>query len=260
MDARPIAVIGAGVMGSGIAQALATAGFGTVCHDVASDQLKIAQDSVIHGRYGLERGVERGKITREVADGARDRLVFSDSLAEAVSSARMVIETVPEEIGLKVRLFRELDGLAPADAILASNTSGYPIAALAAATDRPGLVIGWHWASPPPVRPFCEIAVTELTDEETVRTTETIALACGKRPVVVRENPQVWGIVANRVIMAMIREAKKVVDEGLTTAEGVDRLMVDGWAWPVGPFGLLSGAAEGWGDKKDGSSRTSIRV
>lgn len=260
MQPRSATVVGAGVMGSGIAQSLATAGYRTVCHDISADQLNRAQASIQSGRYGLDRGVERGKISADQASAALASLSFTTDLEEAVHGAGYVIETVPEDIGLKIDLFRKLDRMAPAGTILSSNTSGYPIAALAAATDRPESVIGWHWASPPPVRPFCEIAVTNWTAEETVAVTRGMALDCGKNPVVVKENDQVWGLVANRIIMSMLREAKKIVDEGLTTPEGVDQLMVDGWAWPVGPFAMLDGAAQGWGDRKEGSSSTSIRV
>src|ERR1700682_3132294 len=165
-DAIRIGVLGAGVMGSGTAQVAATAGFPTVCYDVDDDALQRGHDHVTTGRYGLDRGVERSKLTREEADAALARLTFSDSFEEAAGTD-LVIEAVPERLALKVSVFRQLDAVATPGAILASNTSGFPIAALAAATDRPEAVIGWHWASPAPVMRFAEIVRTKVTAEAT---------------------------------------------------------------------------------------------
>ena len=121
---------------------------------------------------------------------------------------------MPERLDLKIRVFRELDRLAKPTAILASNTSGFPIAALAAATERPERVIGWHWASPPPVMKLAEIVATEQTSQSTIETVVEVARACGKNPVVVKDTAMAWGFVANRVYFAMLREAQRVVDEG----------------------------------------------
>jgi 3-hydroxyacyl-CoA dehydrogenase len=247
---RRVAVIGAGIMGAGIAQSLAQAGYPVFCQDIDDAQLKEAEELCQTGRYGFERGVERGKITREQADRAKELLRFTTDLGEAVESADVVIESVPEDLGLKVKVFRQVDESAPAGAVIASNTSGSPLVAMAAATNRPDKVIGWHWASPPPVRPFAEIAVTPLTSEETIATITEMATACGKNPVVVKENPRTWGFVANRIIVSMYREALRVVEEGLATQEQIDRLLVDGWAWPNGPFKGGQGASSGWGDNR----------
>ncbi len=242
---RRVGVLGAGVMGSGIAQVTATAGFETVCFDVDADALARGREHVTTGRYGLDRGAERGKLTREQADTALSRLTFSSSFDEAATTD-LVIEAVPERLGLKVRVFRDLAAAAAPTTILASNTSGFPIAALAAATDRPSLVIGWHWASPAPVMRFAEIVRTADTAEETVTTVCDVARAFGKAPVVVRDADTAWGFVANRVYFAMIREAQRVVDEGVATADQVDQLMMDCFRWPTGPFGMVRGATSGW--------------
>lgn len=244
-DATRVGVLGAGVMGSGIAQVTATAGFPTVCYDVDPEALRRGREHVTTGRYGLERGVERSKLTREQADAALARLTFSDSFEEA-AAADLIIEAVPERLALKVSVFRQLDGAAPAGAILASNTSGFPIAAMAAATDRPEAVIGWHWASPAPVMRFAEIVRTRLTADETVETVRRVATTCGKAPVVVRDVDTTWGFVANRVYAAMLVEAQRVVHEGVASAEEVDQLMMDCFRWPTGPFGMVRGATGGW--------------
>ena len=240
-----IGVIGAGVMGSGIAQRAATAGFETVCTDLSEGVLGKAREAVSTGRFGMERAIERSKLSREQAEAALARLVFTTEFAAAVD-ADIVIECVPEKIDLKIRVIRDIDDAAPAKTIIASNTSGFPIAAFAAATRRPDRVIGWHWASPPVVMKFAEIVVTEATSEQTRRIVCEAAEACGKHPVVVNDNPMAWGFVANRVYGAMIREAAKVVDEGVASHEEVNQLMVECFNWPVGPFAMIKGAGSGW--------------
>ena len=202
-----IAVIGAGVMGSGIAQVLAQAGNTVQCTDVADDVLGKAREGVATGRYGFERAVTRGKLDRAEADAAFERLHFTTDFDAAVSDAELIVECVPERLDLKIKVFRDLDQKAPADAILASNSSGFPLAALAAATDRPSRVIVWHWASPPVVMKFAEIVVSDETDASVVETVQALATASGKNPVVVKDHPMAWGYVANRVYAAMIQEA-----------------------------------------------------
>lgn len=240
-----IGVIGAGVMGSGIAQTTATAGYETTCCDLSDEVIAKAQESVRTGRFGFERAVERGKITREDAEAAHDRLTFTTEF-EAAAAADLIVECVPEKLDLKIKIIRQLDEIAPTSSILASNTSGFPIAALAAATQRPEQVIGWHWASPPVVMKFAEIVVTEETADATTACVAEVAEACGKHPVVVKDNPMAWGFVANRVYGAMLREAARVVDEGVASHEEVNQLMVDCFGWPVGPFAMVKGAGSGW--------------
>jgi 3-hydroxyacyl-CoA dehydrogenase len=243
---KRVGVLGAGVMGSGIAQVTATAGYETVCYDVDAGALDTGREHVTTGRYGLERGVERGKVTREQADAALTRLTFTSSFEDA-AAVDLVVEAVPERLELKVRVFRDLDRAAPAGAILASNTSGFAIAGLAAATDRADRVLGWHWASPAPVMRLAEIVSTRDTTDETVAAVKDVATACGKNPVVIRDTPMAWGFVTNRVYFAMVAEAQKVVDEGIASAEDVDQLMMDCFRWPTGPFGMVQGASSGWG-------------
>jgi len=240
-----IGVIGAGVMGSGIAQVAATAGYPTVCVDIDAAAVERAHEHVTTGRYGFERAVERGKLTRADADAALGRLELSTSF-DAAASAGIVIEAVPERLDLKIRVFRDLDRAAPETTIFASNTSGFSIAAIAAATDRPDRVIGWHWASPAPVMPFAEIVRTRATSDATVARIEEVAAACGKNPVVINDTDTAWGFVANRVYAAVMSEAKRVVDDGVATPEQVDQLMMDCFGWPTGPYTMIRGARSGW--------------
>jgi 3-hydroxybutyryl-CoA dehydrogenase len=216
----------------------------------------VTRELVVNGRFGLARGVERGKLTAQEAEDAVDRLSFTESVEEAVHNADLVIEAIPEDLSLKVDLFRRLDTIAPDTSVFASNSSGFPIAPLAAATERPELVIGWHWASPAPVMKLAEVVITTKTSDRTREFVCSLASAAGKNPIVVRDSATEWGYVANRVYRAMVREAQTVVAEGLVSAQDLDQLMIDSFRWPVGPFALGASAAEGWGDGHQSSIRT----
>jgi 3-hydroxyacyl-CoA dehydrogenase len=242
---KTIGVLGAGVMGGGIAQVCATGGFDVVCYDIDPAALDAGREHATTGRYGIESGVERGKLTREDADAATARLTFSGTFEDAATTD-LVVEAVPERLDLKIRVFRDLDRVAPPATILCSNTSGFPIQAIGAATDRPDRVVGWHWASPAPVMKLAEIVRTHATSDETVETVTAVARQCGKNPVVIKDTAMAWGFVANRVYFAMIAEAQKVVNEGIATADEVDQLMMDCYRWPSGPFGMVKGAGSGW--------------
>lgn len=240
-----IAIMGAGVMGAGIAQVMAIAGHEVVGYDVSADVLGSAREGVDTGRFGVRGAVDRGKLTADEADAALARLRFTDDI-DAVADADVVIEAVPERLDLKIEVFRDLDRRCKPAAILASNSSGFPIQALAAATERPDRVIGWHWASPAPVMKLAEIVRAPKTSDDTVATIERLAAAAGKNPVVVKDTAMAWGYVANRVYFAMIREAQRVIDEGIADRSQVDQLLVDCYRWPTGPFGMTRGAGSGW--------------
>jgi 3-hydroxybutyryl-CoA dehydrogenase len=243
-----VAVVGAGVMGAGIAQSLAVAGCEVVLIDLDAEVLSRAAKEIRSGRFGLDSAVARGKLEAEGADAAAGRIRYETDLAAAgdVGSVGLALEAVPENLALKIAVFRRLDALLPPDAILASNTSGFPVAALAAATDRSAQVVGWHWASPAPVMRLAEIVRTPDTSQATLDTVSRLALRAGKNPVVVNDAPTNWGFVANRVYAAAHREALRVVEEGVATPEQVDRLLVDCFRWPTGPFGMSAGASSGW--------------
>ena len=232
-------------MGSGIAQVMAIAGHEVVCRDLNMEVLNVARTAVDSGRFGVRGAVERGKLTNEQADAALDRLTFTTDLETAVN-ADIIIEAIPEDLALKIRFWRELDSMAPSHTIFASNSSGFSIAALGAATDRPDRMVGWHWASPAPVMKLAEIVRGPLTSADTVDTVVRLAAAAGKNPVVVNDTDSSWGYVTNRVYFAMVREANRVVSEGIADRSQVDQLMTDCFRWPSGPFGMVSGATSGW--------------
>ena len=240
-----VGVAGAGVMGSGIAQVLAVAGHEVACTDLDESSLDAARQAVDTGRFGVRSAVERGKLTTNQADQALQRLTFTTD-TDALVDRHLVIEAIPELLDLKIRFWRELDNIADSETIFASNSSGFPVVAMAAATERPDRFIGWHWASPAPVMRLAEIVRTRGTSDKTVEAVVAMAEGAGKSPVVVEDTDTRWGYVTNRVYFAMIREARAVVDEGIAERDQVDQLMVDCFRWPTGPFGMTRGATSGW--------------
>ncbi len=241
MEIRNVAIVGAGVMGAQIGQVLAAAGHAVRLHDVSADQLRGALERIEHDRFGLRKAVERRKLTTEQVGATLRRITTTADLAGACADADLVVEAVPEDVGLKVRVFRQLDRLAPARAILASNSAGLPIAAMAYATDRPEKVLGWHWFQPCAVMPLVEIVVHDGVAAETRDAMVAVSTRCGKRPQVVRDQPMVWGFVGNRINRVVRQEAARIVAEGIATEEQVDAIMRDGFRWAMGPFELMSG-------------------
>jgi 3-hydroxybutyryl-CoA dehydrogenase/3-hydroxyacyl-CoA dehydrogenase len=244
-EIQKIGVIGAGVMGGGIAQSCAVAGHRVVCSDIAPEALERGQQDAASGRFGIGGAVAIGKLAATDAEAARARITWTSDFA-AAATCDLVIECVPERLDLKMRVFRDLDRAAPAHAILASNTSGFPLAAIAGATSRPERTIVWHWASPAYVMKFAEIVTNAQTDPAVTEAVVGLAKRCGKNPIVVRDQPLAWGFVANRIYGAMLREAARVVEEGVADHEQVNQLMVDCFRWPVGPFAMVKGATSGW--------------
>ena len=240
-----IGVVGAGVMGSGIAQVMALSGCEVVCSDIDEEVLNTASVSVDSGRFGVRSAVERGKLTDEEANNALERLRFTTETKE-FDDLDLIIEAIPERFDLKVSFWKELDETASNRTIFASNSSGFPISAMAAATERADRFIGWHWASPAPVMKLAEIIRGRETSQETVDTVVSLAESAGKNPVVISDTDTNWGYVTNRVYFAMVKEASAVVNEGIADRDQIDQLMTDCFRWPSGPFGMTRGATSGW--------------
>src|SRR5947208_9663474 len=218
-------------MGNGIAHVFAQAGWDTALVDVAPDALSRALKTI---QANIERLVKKGAGSKEQGAETLGRIRTSTSL-DAVKDADFVVEAASEDAKIKLTLFRELDRAAPPAAILASNTSSISITALAAATKRPGRVIGMHFMNPVPLMQLVEVIRGLDTAEETTRRTVEIAKVLGKTPVEVSGAP---GFVSNRVLMPMINEAIFCVMEGVATPEAVDTVMKLGMNHPVGPFAL----------------------
>jgi 3-hydroxybutyryl-CoA dehydrogenase len=226
-----VAVVGAGTMGSGIAQVFAQHGWETALLDVAPAALERALAAI---RANLERQVQKGALAAEAREAALGRLRTAVGL-EPAAAADLVVEAATEDPQVKFRLFAELDGVAPPAALLASNTSSISITALAAHTRRPAQVVGLHFMNPVPVMRLVEVIRGLETSEESARRAVEIASGLGKVPVEVADAP---GFVSNRVLMPMINEAIFCVMEGVATPEAVDRVMTLGMNHPLGPLAL----------------------
>lgn len=219
-------------MGRGIAQVAALAGYATVLNDVAPAALEKAAAEVAKS---LEKAVEKGKASRADADAAKGRLTTEADLARAASRADLVVEAVFEDLALKEDLFRRMDAAAPAGAILATNTSSLPVARIAAATRRPGRVLGMHFFNPVPVMPLLEVVRTESTDGDALAAALDVGRRMGKECIVVRDSP---GFATSRLGLAIGLEAMRMLEEGVASARDIDRAMELGYRHPMGPLRL----------------------
>jgi 3-hydroxybutyryl-CoA dehydrogenase len=227
-----VAVIGSGLMGRGIAHAAALGGFRTLLQDVSAEALAGALSQI--GK-DLDEGVARGKVTAGQAEAARGRLLSSTSLDEA-ARADFVIEAVPEDIALKLRVFARLDELARPEVVLSSNTSALSIAEIAAATKRPDRVLGMHFFNPVPKMKLVEVVRALETSDAAVAATTEVARRMGKETVLVKESP---GFVTSRINALIGNEAFAMLQEGIASAEDIDKALKLGLNHPMGPFEMV---------------------
>src|SRR5258706_8916450 len=232
MEVRNVTVIGAGTMGNGIAQVFAQYGFTVTLHDLSSSLLERGL-SAIHS--SLDRKVKKGTLTEVSKKEVLSRIATSADLRGSVGSADLVIEAATEDKAVKKQLFLALDASAPAQALLASNTSSISITELGAATKRPGRVIGMHFMNPVPIMKLVEIIRGLDTSDETFAAISALAVKLQKVPVEVRDYP---GFVSNRILLPMINEAVYCVMEGVASAEAIDTVMKLGMNHPMGPLAL----------------------
>ena len=232
MEIKKICVLGAGVMGSGIAQVSGEAGYQVSMRDVEDRFIQGGLNTI---KKNLERAIHKGKVSREEADGILSRVKGFMELAPAVQDADIVIEAVTENMGLKKRIYEELDRLCPQKTILASNTSGLSITEIASMTKRPDKVIGMHFFNPVPGMRLVEIIKGQATSEETFQIIKALAEKMGKTSIVVNESP---GFAVNRILIPMINEAIFVLQEGVASAGDIDKGMMLGANHPIGPLAL----------------------
>lgn len=230
--AETLTVIGAGVMGSGIAQTAAMAGKTVHLYDVSEAALQNGLASV---EKSLRRFVKAGHLSEQEAQAALGRIRPTTDLAEAVREADVVIEAAPENLTLKKEVFRKLDELTKPGAILATNTSELSVTALAAATNRPENVIGMHWFNPAPVMKLIEIVKGETTADETVDAIRRLSAELGKETVVVKDRQ---GFVTTRALAAHMIECIRMYEEGIASAEDIDKAVRLGLNYPMGPLEL----------------------
>ena len=232
MQVTRIGVIGAGVMGRGIAQVAAQGGYETVLQDIDTGQLTQAREAI---RSGLEKAVERGTLAAPEAERALSRLRTSTDLA-AAAAAELVIEAAPERIDVKLRVLGELDRLCAPAAILASNTSSLSITEMAAATRRAPQVVGMHFFNPVPRMRLIEIVRALETSDATVAVAVEVSQRMQKETVIVRESP---GFITSRVNALIGNEAFRMLEEGVASATDIDKALRLGLNHPMGPFELV---------------------
>jgi 3-hydroxybutyryl-CoA dehydrogenase len=230
-DSR-VAVIGAGTMGHGIAQVCAMAGYEVAIFDPVPGATERALRKI---GENLQKGVERGKVAAEDAASTRERLRGAPDLRDAVSSAGLMIEAVPERMELKESIFREAHEGAPAEAILASNTSSLSVSRIAAATGRAERVVGLHFFNPVHIMKLLEVVRGRETTQETVDAALAFAARIGKEPIVVTDTP---GFASSRLGVVLGLEAMRMVEEGVASPQDIDRAMELGYNHPMGPLKL----------------------
>ena len=233
MNLDRIAVLGAGIMGRGIAYVAALGGYRTTLQDSSSTALDRAQDEI---SALIEKGIATGKVAGPDGAAARQRLTYARTLEDAVREADLVIEAVPEDIALKLDLFAALDRHAPQHALLASNTSSLSITEMAAATSRPAHVLGMHFFNPVHRMKLLEVVRALETSEEAIAAACAVGERIGKECVVVRESP---GFVTSRINAMIGNEAFYMLQEGVASARDIDRALKLGLNHPMGPFELV---------------------
>jgi 3-hydroxybutyryl-CoA dehydrogenase len=229
---RQISVIGSGTMGRGIAYLSAVAGYETVLYDVEASALDAAKASV---ESTLRKGVEKNKLTEAAANEALGRLHTVAELEPAVSSADLIVEAVPEDFDLKIEIFSQADIFCPAETIIASNTSSISITKLASHVERRDRFVGMHFFNPPHVMKLIEIVRGDRTANETIDQVREVAEKMGKTAIVVRDSP---GFATSRLGVAIGLEAIRMLEEGVASAEDIDRAMELGYNHPMGPLRL----------------------
>ena len=232
MELKRITVLGAGLMGTGIAQVISSAGFAVTLRDISKKILDQSNDKI--GKQ-LNRLVEKGKVTSEEAARAMSRITFTEDLKTAVENGDLIIEAVPENLELKRALFSDIDSVAKPAAIFASNTSELSIASLAGATSRKDKIIGTHWFFPPQVMKLIEVVITPETSEETLETALTFCEKIGKETVLCKD---AQGFITSRAISALIAECLRIHEDGIASLEDIDKAMRLGFNHPMGPFQL----------------------
>jgi len=231
MKIKTVGIIGAGTMGNGIAQACATSGLNVVMVDISEAAVQKGLATVAGS---LDRLIKKEKITAADKDAALARIQCSTSYDD-LKAAQLVIEAATENLDLKIKILRQLDGMLPADTLVATNTSSISITQLAAVTSRADRFIGMHFFNPVPMMTLVEIIRGLQTSDATHDAVRDMALALGKTPITVKNAP---GFVVNRILVPMINEAFFVLAEGLATPEDIDNGMKLGCNHPIGPLAL----------------------
>jgi 3-hydroxybutyryl-CoA dehydrogenase len=231
-EIRRVGVVGLGAMGAGIAQLAIEAGYETVGREVTEDLGGKARDRIAHF---LQRKVDKQQMSTDARESALASLTLTTDLSD-LAECDLVIEAIVEELGPKLDLFRDLEGIVRPDAILATNTSALSVTEIAAATTTPERVVGMHFFNPAPLMPLVEIVRAELSSDEAVEAAFSVGEALGKRPIRCHDTP---GFVVNRVLIPLLNDCLRVLDEARVSPEDLDTAMTAGAGWPMGPCTLV---------------------
>ena len=231
-EIRRVGVLGGGLMGSGIAQVSAMAGFDTVVREVSDALIEKSRTGI---DKVLAKGIERGKVTPEQRDAADSKLSFTTEL-DRLAECDIIIEAVVEDLELKNAMWKDLNEVCPAETIFASNTSSLTIAAMAAACGRPGKMLGLHFFNPVPLMKLVEVVRTITTSDETVETVFAFARKLGKEPIRAKDNS---GFVVNLLLIPYMLDAINALESNVASVEDIDKAMQLGAGHPMGPFTLL---------------------
>jgi len=231
-EIRKLGVVGLGAMGAGIAQLALEAGYDVVGREVADDLGERARERIAHF---LQRKVDKERMSASEREDALGRLALTTDLS-AFADCELVIEAIVEELDAKLALFAELDGVVEPDAILATNTSALSVTEIASAVSTPERVVGMHFFNPAPLMPLVEIVRAELSSEEAVEAAYAVGERLGKRPIRCHDTP---GFVVNRVLIPLLNDCLRVLDEARVSPEDLDTAMTAGAGWPMGPCTLV---------------------
>ncbi|MDO8691896.1 MAG: 3-hydroxyacyl-CoA dehydrogenase family protein [Dehalococcoidia bacterium] len=232
MEIKTICVLGAGTMGSGIAQVAAQAGYQVVLRDMNEDLLTKGTSMI---RRSLERLAKVGQIESSRVEVALSRIRTTTDMIEAAREAQVVIEAVPERLELKQSIYRELDQVCPPETILASNTSGLSITSMASVAQHRQRIVGMHWFNPAPIMKLIEIIRGLETSDATAETIRDLAVTMGKQPVMVKDSQ---GFIVTRALTPFLLECWRMLEEGVATQEDIDTAIKLGLNHPMGPFEL----------------------
>ena len=232
MEIKKICVLGAGIMGAGIAQVCAKAGFEVYIRDMED---RFVENGLTTIKSNLDRAVSKGKMDKEKADAVLGRITGTTDLTRAAREADLVIEAIIEVMDIKRQVFQDLDNICKKDTLIATNTSGLSITEMAAVTQRPDKIIGMHFFNPVPVMKLVELIRGFTTSDDTLNMAWEFVEKIDKTPIEVKEAP---GFAVNRILVPMINEAIFVLAEGVASAEDIDKSMMLGANHPIGPLAL----------------------
>jgi 3-hydroxybutyryl-CoA dehydrogenase len=232
MKKQAIGVVGCGVIGSGIAEVCAKAGFQTWVREINKEALGLGRAKI---ENSLSREVKKGKLTQAGSAEILNRFKWTTEMAD-LNKTGCVIEAVVENIEIKKGVFKELDDILGAEAIVASNTSSYSITELASVSRRPERVVGFHFFYPAPMMKLVEVVKTSMVSAQAIEVAMSLARSLGKNPILVPDRP---GFVVNRLLLPYYLDSIRVLEEGLASVEDIDKGMTEGGGFPIGPLRLL---------------------